>query len=343
MEIGNQIKSLRAARGITQETLAEKLGVSAQAVSKWERGATAPDVQMLPDLSAYFGVTIDELFALSDETRMERIQNMIWDERELDGAVVVREEAFLLEKAQKEPENGKPLELLADLENKVARGHRARAAEFAKEALARDPWDQNAHSELVQAMGGRCSDWCVASHHKLIDWYKDFLEKNPDNRHGYLRLLDQLLDDQRFEEARYYCDRLAKVDRTFRTPLYRGLIAWYAGERQEAMDIWEQMCRDFPEEWCVWLQMGDVMARAGQWEEAKSYYRKGLELQKPPRYTDGLESITIICERTGDLPGAIAALEEEIALLASEWSTASGETVDALRREIARLREKMGR
>lgn len=85
------------------------------------------------------------------------------------------------------------------------------------------------------------------------------------------------------------------------------------------------------------------MARAGQWEEAKSYYRKGLELAKPPRYTDGLESITIICERTGDLPGAIAALEEEIALLASEWSTASGETVDALRREIARLREKMGR
>lgn len=40
MEIGNQIKSLRAARGITQETLAEKLGVSAQAVSKWERGVS---------------------------------------------------------------------------------------------------------------------------------------------------------------------------------------------------------------------------------------------------------------------------------------------------------------
>ena len=77
MEIGNQIKALRLARGVTQETLAEKLGVSAQAVSKWERGATAPDVQLLPSLSAYFGVTIDALFALSDETRMERIQNMI--------------------------------------------------------------------------------------------------------------------------------------------------------------------------------------------------------------------------------------------------------------------------
>lgn len=340
MELGNQIKALRTARGVTQETLAEKLGVSAQAVSKWERGATVPDIQLLPDISAYFGVTIDELFALSDETRMERIQNMIWDERELDSAAAAREEAFLLEKARKEPENGKPLALLADMENKMARGHRARAAEFAQEALGRDPWDRGAHSELVQAMGGRCPDWCVANHHKLIDWYKGFLEKNPDNWRGYLWLLDQLLDDQRFEEARDYCDRLAKADRTFRTPLYRGLIAWYAGERQEAMDIWERMCRDFPNEWCVWFRMGDVMARAGQWEEAKGYYRKGMELQKPPRFTDALDSIAMVCEMTGDIPGAIAALEEDIALLASEWKVSSGEMVDAVRREIARLREK---
>lgn len=343
MEIGNQIKALRTARGITQEVLAEKLNVSAQAVSKWERGATVPDVQMLPELSAYFGVTIDELFALSDETRMERIQNMIWDERELDGAVVEREELFLLEKARKEPENGKPLELLADLENKVAQGHRSRAEEYAKAALERDPWDRDAHSELVQAMGGRCPDWNVASHHKLIDWYKDFLEEHPDNRRGCLWLLDQLIDDQRFEEARSYCDRLAQMDHTYRTPLYRGLIAWYAGGRQEAMDIWEQMCRDFPDEWGVWFQMGDVMARAGQWEKAKGYYRKGMEIQKPPRFVDGLESIALICERTGDIDGAVAALEEEIQLLAAEWNTTTGETVDVVRREIDRLKRKRGR
>ena len=40
MEIGNQIKALRTRRGITQDILAEKLGVTAQAVSKWERGVS---------------------------------------------------------------------------------------------------------------------------------------------------------------------------------------------------------------------------------------------------------------------------------------------------------------
>ena len=71
MEIGNQIKAMRLRRGITQEQMANHFGVTPQAVSKWERGVATPDISLLPDLSAYFGVTIDELFALSDETRME--------------------------------------------------------------------------------------------------------------------------------------------------------------------------------------------------------------------------------------------------------------------------------
>jgi len=53
MEIGNQIKALRLHRGTTQEALAQHLGVTAQAVSKWERGVATPDIGMLPDISAY--------------------------------------------------------------------------------------------------------------------------------------------------------------------------------------------------------------------------------------------------------------------------------------------------
>ena len=83
MEIGNKIKELRLRRGITQEVMAQHFGVTSQAVSKWERGVATPDISMLPAISAYFGVTIDELFSLSDDTRMERIQNMIWDVRYL--------------------------------------------------------------------------------------------------------------------------------------------------------------------------------------------------------------------------------------------------------------------
>ena len=109
------------------------------------------------------------------------------------------------------------------------------------------------------------------------------------------------------------------------------------------MEVWEQMCRDFPDEWCVWLQMGDAMARSCQWEKAKECYRKGLALQKPPRFVDALECIAQICQITEDIPGAIAALEEELEVLAQDWDTTTGETADVVRRRIRALEERSRR
>lgn len=77
LEIGAKIKQLRLARGMTQEQLGKPLRLSAQAVSKWESGATMPDIQLLPELSVQLGVTIDELFSMTDRTRMDRIDNML--------------------------------------------------------------------------------------------------------------------------------------------------------------------------------------------------------------------------------------------------------------------------
>lgn len=338
MELGNQIKALRLQRGTTQEALAQHLNVSPQAVSKWEREAAMPDVQLLPAISAYFGVTIDALFALTDDTRMERIQNMLWDERVLDPAVVELDRAFLLEKARREPDNGRPHQLLADLENHLAEEHRARAAHYARESLARDPMCKGAHDELVHAMGGRLADWCYTNHRELIRWYEAFLEKNPEHRGGYLYLLDQLIDDGRLDEARVWLARMEPVDGTFRTPLYRGLIAKAEGDREGAMAIWEQMCRDWPEDWMVWYTMGDAMVRTGRYGEAKGHYRRAFELQPQPKYVDSLESIAQVCQLEGDIPGAVTALEEEVALLAGQWDTCTGETVDKVRREIGRLK-----
>ena len=61
MQIGEKIRALRRAKQRTQEQLAEALHVSPQAVSKWETGASAPDIDMLPRLAAYFGCSTDEL------------------------------------------------------------------------------------------------------------------------------------------------------------------------------------------------------------------------------------------------------------------------------------------
>lgn len=73
--IGQIIRQLRKAKGVTQEELAGTLNVTYQAVSKWENGAAQPDIMMMPVLAAYFGVTIDELFGykLDVMTNKERL------------------------------------------------------------------------------------------------------------------------------------------------------------------------------------------------------------------------------------------------------------------------------
>lgn len=59
--IGNRISKYRKAKGMTQEDLANQLGVSAQAVSKWENDASCPDISLLPQLCRVLGITSDEL------------------------------------------------------------------------------------------------------------------------------------------------------------------------------------------------------------------------------------------------------------------------------------------
>ena len=62
---------MRRAAGLTQEALAEKLGVSSQAVSKWENDQSCPDITLLPELAKILGCTTDELLTgKSNEVRL---------------------------------------------------------------------------------------------------------------------------------------------------------------------------------------------------------------------------------------------------------------------------------
>lgn len=61
LKVGRNIVKLRGAAGLTQIGLADKLGISYQAVSNWERGASMPDISKLPELAEIFNVGIDEI------------------------------------------------------------------------------------------------------------------------------------------------------------------------------------------------------------------------------------------------------------------------------------------
>jgi len=61
VEFQNRLYDLRKKRGISQEELAGEVGVSRQTISKWETGESTPDMEKMITLSAYFGITLDEL------------------------------------------------------------------------------------------------------------------------------------------------------------------------------------------------------------------------------------------------------------------------------------------
>ena len=67
-KVGEQILSLRKTKGLTQQELGERLNISFQAISKWERGETLPDTALLPDLADVLETTVDNLLVSGDRT-----------------------------------------------------------------------------------------------------------------------------------------------------------------------------------------------------------------------------------------------------------------------------------
>ena len=105
MNIGNKIKELRKARGITQEQLANSIGVSFQAVSKWENNIALPDITLAPALASYFDVSLDTLFEFNlkkiEEDAFE-IAKESWEYRDIDNE---KARAIIDEGLKKYPDN----------------------------------------------------------------------------------------------------------------------------------------------------------------------------------------------------------------------------------------------
>ena len=85
--IGEKLKKLRRNRDLTQEEVATHLGISYQAISKWERGDGYPDITMLPALANYFAVSVDELIGMEEITSASKLDeiNKKWAENRSNG------------------------------------------------------------------------------------------------------------------------------------------------------------------------------------------------------------------------------------------------------------------
>ncbi len=89
IDLGTKIRQLRRRDGRTQEALAEALGVTAQAVSRWESGGSYPDMNLIPSIANYFGVTIDALFGYTNERkhRIDQLEAKIYEMKRKNNGV----------------------------------------------------------------------------------------------------------------------------------------------------------------------------------------------------------------------------------------------------------------
>lgn len=88
MSIGKNIGEFRKRIGMTQAALGEKLGVSNQAVSKWEAETTMPDIMLLPDIVRILEVTLEELYGLAEKTEATKTYDLPWEDDGILRAVV---------------------------------------------------------------------------------------------------------------------------------------------------------------------------------------------------------------------------------------------------------------
>lgn len=105
IKLGEQIRILRKSRNISQEVLAQYLGVSFQAVSKWENGDNLPDVTMVPAIASFFEVSTDELFDFNRVEMEQKVQQACWDIADIRYDEPEKAERMLRELLKKYPGN----------------------------------------------------------------------------------------------------------------------------------------------------------------------------------------------------------------------------------------------
>lgn len=99
LAIDKKIKQMRFEKGLTQEELGGLIGVSAQSISKWERGEGYPDIEFLPSLANFFEISVDELIGADATSKKYDEINTLWKENNSKGFhkdnVVLMEQALL--------------------------------------------------------------------------------------------------------------------------------------------------------------------------------------------------------------------------------------------------------
>ena len=343
MELGKKIRQLRFKAGLTQEQLAEKLGIGAQSVSKWENAATMPDISALPLLAEIFGVSIDDLFDLTAEQRLNRIENRMDIEKELPADVFREYEDYLKTQLSSEEYADRAGELLAYLywHRMNASGEKVR--KYARESIRRHPEKKVCQWMLAQAEQHFVWDWNISNHNRAIEFYRELTEAHPDVRLPYFYLLDNLIADHRTKEAEQALAKFAALPDTnpVMAEVYRAHIALARFDEPEADRIMAEAEKRWPEDDALLFETAQYFARKCDYPKAIEYYEKSFEADKRrPRFIDALQGIADCCEIMGEYGKAGEAWSRIVRLQKEEWGMTEETELKDAEKERDRLLAK---
>lgn len=343
MELGKKIKQLRCKAGLTQEQLAGQLGIAPQSVSKWENAVAMPDITALPLLAEIFGVTIDELFDLTVEQRLNRIENRMDVEEELPQDVFREFEDFLQEQLAAQAYRKRATELLSYLYWHRMNSYAEKVRRYAKDAIRRAPGEKGNYWELAQAERHAVWDWNVANHSKAIDFYRELAEANPAVALPYMYLIDNLLADHRADEAEQWLERYCRLEKAHPVMkrVYRAYIALARFDAPTADGIIEELLQEQPENDAVLFEAAQYYAAKCDYGKAIDCYERAFAADpKRPRYQDALMGIADIYRITGDRRRAAQTYDRIVDLLENEWGLTEEVELQVAKRERARLLEE---
>ena len=340
MELCDIIKNLRRKSNMTQEQLAEKLDISAQSVSKWENAVAMPDIMMLPRISEVFGVSIDDLFDLTVEQRLNRIENRLDVEQELPQDVFWDYEEFLKSQLKVEEHAKRATYLLAYLYwNRMDAASR-KVSLYARRSIEMEPGEKKCQWMLSHAERHAVWDWNVSNHTDAINFYRDIVGKNPDVVLPYYYLLDNLIADHRAEEAQHYLDKLRTLDGS--DPIvcrcYQAHIKLALFDEPGADRIMDDLLKENPDS-------STSLFEAAQYHAKKCDYQKAIELyelsyektQRRPRYIDELQGIADIYKIQGNYRKAVETYDRIIESMRTEWGMKDEVEIKDVEEERARL------
>lgn len=277
------LRKLRQEKQLTQEQVAEKLGVSAQSVSRWETGATFPDIMLLPEIARLYCVLVDDLFKESlqgydklsdrllavyeDTCRNEdfmaaamEYERMVKEEtmeaEDYRGYGYLHMKMFQICKRKTLEYLGKALELSKDTNKKFYYFAKVGMVGF---RVAQAGEGQECLDEQLQAIKEEpenAGEWvCLATAYFWAKQYdecygvvKDVIEKFPEETYIYCIAGDVCKELKKYDEAFLYWEKHLELDPKMLESLYS--IAWCyeeLGEYDKAYEAWMRMVNQLVE------------------------------------------------------------------------------------------------